>query len=142
MSDYRTPVSSEPSKPQESQGDGKEFHESEVMPPFTSYEKDKGKPYLVDHYELGSHWNDGDMYSNAYKDEVTSINTYLEHLINTGEISNSIESVKETLKGIEKMVGIKKDSRTAVKVGLIAAHVEFLMKADNIKKTAGKYGVE
>lgn len=113
----------------------------EVEPPYTSYEIDKGKPFIVDHYELGSLWNETDMYSNGYKTEVDAIDTYLTHLINTGEINNTLESVKNKLKSIEKMLNIPKDARTANRVGQVAAYVEFLIKADDIKKNSAKYGM-
>ena len=117
-------------------------NEVETEPPFTSYEADKGKPYLVDHYELGSLWNEADMYSDGYKGEVETINKYLDQQIGRGEINNTLDSVKTELKRIEKMINVKKDARTAVKVGLVTAHVKFLLETDDIKKTAGKYGMK
>lgn len=145
MSDnsYRTSVSQDttPAQEQVAQPEKGSVSEVTVEPPFTSYEIDKGKPFLVDHYELGSLWNETDMYSNGYKDEVTSINTYLEHLINTGELNNTLESVRGKLKSIEKMINIPKDARTAVRVGQVAAYVDFLLKSDNIKKDSAKYGM-
>ena len=140
-STVRTSVDSAPETPQETQTDGSSVNEVTVDPPFTSYEKDKGKPFIVDHYELGRFWNDGDMYTNGYVGEVDTISTYLTHLVNTGEISNTLEAAKDKLKSIEKMVGVKDDARTAVKVGQVAAYIEFLLKSDNIKKESAKYGL-
>lgn len=135
MSDYRpiiTPAVSE--APQAPKGDGLEpVSETKIEPPFTSYEQDKGKPFVVDYYELGRYWDETDMYTQGYKPEVESINEYLNHLINIGEINNTLESVKGKLKSIEKMVGVKPDARTASRVGQVAAYVEFLLKADSLQ---------
>lgn len=139
MSDYRVAQEVDSSPPPTAQApkDKSRVLVSEVEPPFTSYEQDKGKPFLVDHYELGSLWEDAD---GGYANEVQTINSYLDYLIESGEVNNTIDAVKNKLKSIEKVIGINKDARTAVRVGQIAAHVEYLMKLDNIKKTAAKYG--
>lgn len=139
MSDYRNKVveSTTETVAQAKPGSDATISNVEVEPPFTSYETDKGHPFLVDHYELGSLWNDA-----GYEPEIASINTYIEHLINTGEINNTLESVKGKLKSIEKMLNIPKDARTANRVGQVAAYVEFLIKADNIKKDSAKYGMK
>ena len=108
-----------------------------VEPPFSEYENKNGKPYAVDYFDLGRYWNTGELYTK----EIGSITEYMSHLVNTGEISNSIESVKNKLKSIEKMINVKSDDRKATRVGLVAAHVEFLLKADRIKKDSAKYGM-
>lgn len=110
---------------------------SSVEPPFTEYEKKNGKPYPVDYFDLGQYWNTGELYTK----EIDSISTYLSHLIHTGEINNSLSSVKNKLKSIEKMINVHSDDRRAARVGKVAAYVEFLIKADNIKKDAAKYGM-
>ena len=142
MSEYREKIVSDTPAPPAQAIKVSDAHVSnvEVEPPFTSYETDKGKPFLVDHYELGSLWNETDMYSQGYKPEVESINTYLNYLIDKGELNNSLPAVREKLKSIEKMVNVGKEERTAVRVGKVAAYVDFLIKTDNIKKDAAKYG--
>lgn len=113
----------------------------DVNPPFTEYEKMEGKPYLVEHYELGTMWNRGDMYSDAFNSEVLAINTYLEHMISKGEVNNTIESVKNELKRIEKMINVKKDARKSMRIGLVAEYANFLLKSENIKKESAKHGL-
>ena len=146
MSDqtYRksNPVNSEPAKTPQAPPDTGKIVEVETEPPFTSYEIDKGKPFVVDHYELGNLWNEADDYSDGYQGEVDTINSYLDQQISRGEINNTITSVKNELKRIEKITNIKKDTRTAVKIGIITAHIKFLMETSDIKKTAGKYGMK
>lgn len=108
-----------------------------VEPPFTEYENKNGKPYVVDYFDLGRYWNTGELYTK----EVASINTYLNHLVNSGELNNSTESIAKKMKSIEKMINVNPDDRKAARVGKVAAYIEFLIKADNIKKDAAKYGM-
>lgn len=109
-----------------------------VEPPFSEYESKNGKPYPVDYFELGRYWNTGEIYTK----EVETISTYLNHLVNSGEINNTIDSVKSKLKSIEKMINVHPDDRAASRVGRVAAYMEFLIKADNIKKESAKYGMK
>ena len=108
-----------------------------VQVPFSEYEKKNGKPYPVDYFDLGRFWNTGDIYTK----EVETINTYIDHLVATGELNNTIDSVKSKLKSIEKMINIAPDDRRAARVGKVAAYMEFLIKSDNIKKDSAKYGM-
>lgn len=108
-----------------------------VEPPFSEYESKKGNPYPVDYFELGRYWNTGELYTK----EVDSINLYLNHLVRTGEINNTTAAVKGKLKSIEKMINSDPNDRAAARVGRVAAYVEFLIKADKIKKDSAKYGM-
>ena len=81
------------------------------------------------------------MYSEAFAPEVDSINTYLKHAMDKGEVNNTVESVKNELKRIEKMINVRKDQRKAVKIGLVAEYVNFILKSENIKKESAKYGM-
>ena len=115
--------------------------DTDVEPPFSEYETIKGKPFLVDHYELGMMWNEGDMYSHGYADEMGDINTYLKHAIAQGDVNNTLDSVKGELKRIEKMVNVDKNARKSMRLGLVAEYVKFLLKSYNIKKETAKYGL-
>ena len=115
--------------------------ETDVEPPFLDYEKEKGKPFLVDYYELGQLWNRRDMYSNAFTDEVEGINEYLNYAIGKGDISNTVEGVTNELKRIEKMINVRPDQRKSVRIGLVKEYVDFLMKSEYIKKESAKYGM-
>jgi len=110
---------------------------SKVEPPYSEYETKNNKPYAVDYFELGRYWNTGELYTK----EIETISTYISHLVNTGEINNSTDSVSKKLKAIEKMINVKPDDRAASRVGRVAAYMEFLIKADNIKKDSAKYGM-
>lgn len=142
MSDYR--VASEPTETPAVESPKSEPTDravtqtpTSVEPPFTEYEGKKGHPYVVDYFELGRYWNTGEIYTK----EVESINTYLNHLVNSGEINNTTDSIKNKLKSIEKMINVRPDDRAASRVGRVAAYMEFLIKADNIKKESAKYGM-
>lgn len=111
------------------------IYQTDIEPPLSEYETKRGKPYSVDYFDLGSFWDTGEIYSK----EVDSIETYISHLVNTGELNNTVEAAKSKLKSIEKMVNADPNDRKANRVGKVAAYIEFLIKADNIKKTTAKY---
>jgi len=115
--------------------------DTKVEPPFLDYEKEKGHPFLVDHYELGTLWNRGDMYSEAFTPEVETINEYLEYAIGKGDLANTTESITSELKRIEKMIGVRPDQRKSMRIGLVAEYVKFLMKSEYVKKESAKYGM-
>lgn len=110
--------------------------ESKVEVPYTEYENDKGVPYLVDHYELGSYWNDR---NNGFIEEIATIEDYLKNQAIKGEIDNSLKGVKNRLKEIEKVVGVKNESRVVVKLGMLSEYIKFLAKTDDIKKNIIRY---
>lgn len=114
---------------------------TEYEPPFTEYQNQYNKPFLVDHYELGRFWDQGDMYSDAYKNEVDTINKYLGKAIDSGEVNNTVESVKKELKRIEKLINVRPDQRKSMRIGLVAEYAHFLLKSENIKKESAKYGM-
>jgi len=110
--------------------------ETSVEPPYSEYETKKGKPFSVDYFDLGNYWNEGELY-NA---EVKTIETYIDHLVKTGEVNNTIEAVKAKMKSVEKMIHSDPTDRKANRVALVAAHFEFLSKADEIKRNSAKFG--
>lgn len=110
---------------------------TEVEPPYSEYEGKKGKPYPVDYFDIGRFWDTNELYTK----EVESIDTYVQHLINTGEINNSVDAVSKKLKAIEKMINSDPNDRVAARVGRVAAYVDFLIKSDNIKRDSAKYGM-
>lgn len=115
--------------------------ETKVEPPFSDYEQEKGKPFLVDHYELGQLWNRGDMYSEAFVPEVETINEYLKYAINKGDVANTTESVIRELNRIEKLINCRSDQKKSVRIGMVAEYVKFILKSENIKRDAAKYGM-
>jgi len=142
MSDpVATPITaeqSEASKPPVFENKTKDITQTptEVEPPYSEYESKKGKPFSVDYFELGDYWNEGELY-NA---EVKTIETYIDHLIKTGEVNNTIDAVKAKIKSVEKMIHSDPNDRKANRVALVAAHFEFLSKADEIKRNSAKFG--
>lgn len=107
---------------------------------FTEYENENGKPFVVDHYDLGTFWNRSDMYSRAYTDEVNTITTYLKDQVERGNIGNSREAAVNELKRIEKMNNVAKDARSSVRVGVVSEFIKFLQKTSDIRVEAAKYG--
>ena len=114
---------------------------SHVEPPFSEYEAQKGKPFIVDHYELGDFWDRTDMYSQAWKPEVDSINRYLSGQIAKWEVNNTVESVKKEIDRIEKLVNVKPEARASAKLALVAEYIKFMLQTENIKKESAKYGM-
>jgi hypothetical protein len=106
--------------------------DSGIEVPYLDYQAEHHKPYSVDHFELGDHWE-------VFKPEVDAIEGYIKGLIESGKMDNSIKSVKEKLKTIEKMVNSDKSERTVVKIGKLAAYVKFLQETDHIDTESTKY---
>jgi hypothetical protein len=111
---------------------------TEVEPPFTDYEGEKGRPFAVDYYELGELWSEGDMYSQGYIPEVKTINEYLTDAISNGDIANTIEAARNEIKRIEKINNIKVDQRKTMRLGVVAEYIRFMRQTDFIKKESGR----
>ena len=134
-----TPITESPkgSEPKATKMDGITQTPTEVEPPYSEYKTKNGKPYAVDYFELGRYWDHGELYNK----EIGSIETYMSHLVETGEINNTLKAVKDKMKKIEKMININSEDRKASRVGRVAAYMEFLIKADGIKRDSAKYGM-
>lgn len=112
---------------------------TEVEPPYTDYKKERGKPFIVDHYELGDMWNRFDKYADMYVPEVDTIEQYMEHMIDKGEVNNTLDSVREEIKRIEKLVNVKKDSRASMRMELVSEYMNFLLKSEGIRRRSGRF---
>lgn len=110
---------------------------SKVEVPYTDYEREHGKPFLVDHFELGERWTDRD---GGFKDEVEAIESYLQDQVTSREIDNSLKGIKSRLKEIEKVTNMDKEDRVVVKMEVMAEYVKFLMKKSDIKRNITRYG--
>jgi hypothetical protein len=110
---------------------------NEIEGPYTEYSKQYSHPYTVDHFQLGDTWDDP---QGGFHNEVTTIEDYVSRKIESGEIANSKEAVKEMIKGIEKINNVKKEERAIVKIQTLSAYIDFLNKIDNIKVNLRKYG--
>ena len=140
MSDYRvatTPESKSETPSFENETKDVTATPTEVEPPYSEYQDKKGKPYSVDYFDLGRYWNEGELYTK----EINTIETYMQHLVETGEVNNTLDAVKDKFKKIEKMINLDKNDRRSTKVAMIAAHFEFLLKADDIKRNSAKYSL-
>lgn len=113
--------------------------ETTVEPPYLDYEHEKGKPYLVDYFDLGEYWQDK---VGGFESEVQTINNYIKDEIEQGRLENSVEAVKNLLKKIEKQAGYDKTDRNVVKIAQMAAFTEFLYKTRDIKTNNQKYGAK
>ncbi len=111
--------------------------ESKIEVPYLDYAREHGNPYTVDHFELGSHWNDR---NNGFSEEIETIENYLQRQAVEGEIDNSLKGVKDRLKAIEKVTNMDKEHRSVVKIGILAEYVKFLERTQDIKKNITRYG--
>jgi len=109
----------------------------EEVVPYTDYENKEGHPYTVDHFELGKYWDEG---MGGFESEVEIIEHYISKQIKSGEWANNQKTIKTELKKIEKLTNMKDETRPVVKIGIIAAHIKFLMETDGIKADFAKYG--
>lgn len=103
--------------------------------PYTNYETEKGHPYSVDHFELGSFWNEGD----AFAEDVQDIESFIEERIKSGDWANTQGSVKENLRKLERMANVSKSTNTVLRIGTIRSYVNFLRDSDRLRKDFGKY---
>lgn len=104
--------------------------------PYLDYAVEHHHPFTVDYFKLGEMWNDP---MGGFTKEVGTIENYLREQIETGQIENSVPAIKQIFKNMEKMTNIKAEERTVMKISLLAAHVEFLMKADRLKSNLRRY---
>lgn len=119
-----TSVSLEQKTPSTGQVDDK------VQVPYTEYKKANSRPYVADYFELGDLWKDP---QSGKSPEVENIEQYFMDKINSGELANDTNVIKEELKKMEKLNNISKEPRAVVKMGILSAHIEFLKKSENIK---------
>ena len=94
------------------------------------------KNFLDTYFGIGSEWHDVDA---KFYPEVEKIDTYIKSKIEDGEIANDKTAVKDLLKGMEKMNNLKGESRSVVKLEVLANYVEFLMKNQTLKSNLKRY---
>lgn len=108
----------------------------EVEPPFLDYHSQKGKPLSVEYFELGDTWK----LSDGFEKEITDIEEYFKEEVESGEIANSPKAVKNELKKIEKLLGLKDEERTVMRVGKVAAYIRFLLETKGLEMNVKRYG--
>ena len=102
----------------------------DVEPPYLDYTKVNTKPFVADYFQLGDIWDDP---LGGFPKEVSTIENYFQHKIQTGEIANSQSAVKNEIKKILKMNNLSQEERPLVKIETLAAYIQFLMKTEDIK---------
>ena len=107
-----------------------------VEPPYLDYETVNGRPYLVDHFKLDDHWQEP---LGGYPKELAIIDGYISSQIKEGKTGNDVASAKEILKQAEKITNTRKETRSVIKLGILAEYMKFLMEADKIKFDAQRY---
>jgi len=135
---YREKVTVEKATPtvQKQSGDGGKVFVDNIEPPFTDYEKVHNHPYLVDHFELGDTWRDK---LGGYEKEVVLVEDYFKDKIDKGFIKNDIQSVKEEMKRIYKLGGIKDIERSSMQIEKLSAFIEYQNKLDGVNRNYTKY---
>jgi len=108
-----------------------------VEVPYLDYERQHGKPYLVEYFKLGELWNDK---VGGFEEEIAQIEGYIREQIEQGEIENSLEAANYLLKAIEKECNADKGERLINKIAKMAAYADFLRKTKEIDKNSFKYG--
>lgn len=111
--------------------------DTKVDPPYLDWERETGKPYIVEYFGLGDLWKER---VGGFEDEIKTINTYIRDEIEQGRLDNDSKAVKELLKRMEKQMGADKTDRTTMKIEQMAAFAQFLYKTRDIKNNMSKYG--
>lgn len=103
--------------------------EGAIEVPYTDYRQTHHKPYIADYFELGELWSDHD---GGFKTEISGIEDYISHVINSEKLENSTKSVKEALKSIEKRANIKPTDTTSVRIEKVHAFTKFLLDTEHL----------
>lgn len=107
----------------------------DIPVPHTDYLNEHGQPYSADYYELGDNWE-------VYNKELGLIEGYFKNKIDSGEIGNDTKTVKSEIKKMEKLLNLKDEARTPVKIGVMAEHLKFLLGVKAVKENSIKYGTK
>lgn len=94
----------------------------------------EGVPYVAEYFGIR------EPAIEAYNEEIIEVEGYIEDLISKGEIANNVKAVKHKLKELERINNLKEESREAVKIGIIAAYINFLNDTEETKRNGFKYG--
>lgn len=116
---------------------GQETGVVEIEVPYLDYGDSKGKPYTAEYFSLGDRWADTD---GGFPEEIGKIESYIERKIKSGEIANSIDAVKNMLKGLEKVNNLAKEERPVVKIEVLTNYIDFISKNAEVFKNIQRYG--
>jgi hypothetical protein len=102
---------------------------------FIGYVADNGVPLIVDLYGLKDTFQaDPEAFS-----EVQDINRYLEDLVTSGQLDNSLDAVKAKIKQLEKMSGVDETERVNMKLTRLAEYAKFENRVNDAKRNSIKW---
>ncbi len=102
---------------------------------FIGYEVDNGVPYIIDYFDVADTYK---VDPEAYM-EANEITQYLQDLVNTGQIDNTIDAVKAKLKQLEQLSGIEETDRVNMKLTRLAEYAKFENRINQAKRSAIKW---
>lgn len=106
-------------------GDGSTTEKAQVEVPFTEYRVENKVPYTAKYLGVENVWETKDMES-----DIQEIEEYLNDLVATGKLDNSVETVKKKLKAIEKMANIDQLESRGERIIKLSAFIQYLRLLD------------
>lgn len=94
------------------------------------------KNFIEDYFGLGVEWRDHDA---TFSPDIEKIDGYIRTKISDGEIENSQTAVRNLIKKMEKINNLSQETRSVVKLEVLANYCEFMMKNDNLKSHLRRY---
>jgi len=101
--------------------------------PYLDYQTQHGHPLVVDLFNLGDNWD-------VFAQEVGLIDVYFKGKIHEGIYANNVDAIKDEIKKMEKLLDIRKETRSVVKLGVLSSHIKFLIDTDNLRHNIQKFG--
>jgi hypothetical protein len=92
--------------------------------------------FLDSYFGIGTEWHDQDA---SFYPEISKIDGFIKEKINAGEVGNNQSDVKEFLRGLLKLNNLQKESRSVVKLEVLANYVDFLSKNSKLKSNLKRY---
>jgi hypothetical protein len=102
---------------------------------FIGYEFDNGVPFIIDYFEVSETFKADP----AMFDEAQEITQYLQDLVTTGQIDNTVTAVKAKLKQLEQLSGIEESDRINMKLTKLVEYAKFENKVNQAKRSAIKW---
>jgi len=102
---------------------------------FVGYEFDNGVPYIIDYFGVKETFKaDPEMY-----DEAGEITQYLQDLVTTGQLDNSIAAVRAKIKQLEQLSGVDETDRINMKLTKLVEYAKFENRINQAKRSAIKW---
>ena len=95
-----------------------------VEVPYLDYQTQHGHPLAVDLFNLGDNWD-------VYAQEIGLIDVYFKGKIHEGIYANNVDTIKDEIKKMEKLLDIRKETRSIVKLGVLSVSIRNLIWEDN-----------